>query len=179
MTRDDKLEKMVKIVVEEVNIRDRKVIEELKRLRTSYESWQDKYSVTRSVRHYSLFQKDFREYCQLIDSGVVPRKIIEQLNAGNYDLSEQQQHQMPFSSSKIKAHGTPHRTVADKAHRQKEILVFLEGQTNFLSLEDIRKGIPVSQQHLRELLAELVDKGLLERRKIKYRYHWRKKEQKT
>ena len=123
-----------------------------------------------------MFQKDFREYCRLIDSGVVPRKVIEQLNAGNDDCPEQQKEATSLSSSKIKEHGTSHRTLADKAYRQKEILQFLEGQNTFLSLEDIRKSIPVSQQHLRERLAELVEKGILERRKVKHLYRWRKKE---
>lgn len=112
-------------MVEEADIGDKNVIEKIKRLRTSFEFWKDQYRLTHSVRDYSLFQEDFREYCRLIDSGVVPRKIIEQLNAGNYDCPEQQEEATSLSSSKIKAHGTSHRTVADKAYRQQEIVAFL------------------------------------------------------
>lgn len=153
------------------------MIDEIRRLRTSYEFWHAQYKLTHRIQYYSRFQSDFKEYCRLIDSGVVPRKVIEQLNTGNYDCPEPQEEETSLSSSKIKAHGTSHRTVADKAYRQKEILQFLGEQNTFLSLENIRKHIPVSQQHLRERLAELVDKGLLERRKVKHLYRWRKKSQ--
>lgn len=173
MTLWERLERIIRILVEEMDISEKNVIEKIKRLRTSYEFWRDKYTQTQSIRHYSLFQQDFREYCRLIDRGVVPRKVIEQLNAGPYDVPEQSKK----DESVIKAHGSPHRTVVDKSLRQKEILQFLEGQNTFLSLEDIRKRIPVSQQYLRELLATLVEKGLLERRKVKHLYRWRKKPQ--
>ena len=161
-----------------MSITTKNMIDEIKRLRTSYEFWLAQYKLTHRIYYYSRFQSDFREYCRLIDSGLVPRKVIEQLNAGNYACPEQQEETTSLSSSKIKAHGTSHRTLVDKAYRQKEIMEFFEGQNTFLSLEVIRERIPVSQQHLRELLAELVEKGFLERRKVKHLYRWRKKEQK-
>lgn len=174
MTHNDKLERMPRILVEEVNISDKNVIEELKRLRASYEFWLAHFRLTHNVRHYVLFQQNFREYCRLIDRGVVPRSLIEQLKGGKHEPFNPEAAQKILSAKKIMAQGI-HRIVTDTVHRQKEIRAFFERYKGFYPLAEIRRHIPVSPQHLRELLADLVNRGILEREKIDNLYQWRKK----
>lgn len=174
MTLGKRLERIIRILLEEADINDKNVIEAIKRLRASYEFWQEKYKLSHRVQDYSLFQKDFREYCRLIDSGVVPRSIIEQLDGGTQKPFNPESPKKILSSKQVMAQGI-HRTVKDKSHREKEIMEFFERYKEFYPLAEIKRHIPVSSRHLRELLADLVNKGILEREKIKRLYQWRKK----
>jgi hypothetical protein len=148
----------------------------MRRLRTHYEFWQDKYRLTHSIHYYSKFQSAFKEYCRLIDSGVVPRSVIDQLSEGNDSLDNHEKGKM-LSAKKMTAYWSPHHKFkgGEAASYQQHILDFLDSQKSFLPLEEIIKHIPLSQQYLRDLLADLVNRGILEREKIDNLYHWRKK----
>ncbi len=164
-----------------LSITTKNIIDEMRRLRINYEFWQDKYKLTHSIHYYSKFQSAFKEYCRLIDSGVVPRSVIEQLSEATPDSLANDEKGKTLSSKKMTAYWSPHHRFkgGEAASYQQHILDFLDQQTDFLPLEDIREHIPLSQQYLRDLLADLVNRGMVEREKIDNLYQWRKKREGT
>jgi len=148
--------------------------EELQRLRTRYEFWREKYSMTQNYQDYFLFQREFREYMRLIDGGNITREVIEKI-ANTDSASKKDKKRKPLSAGRLSSNEKFRKTMRYNTPRSKEILSLFKNRKKGLSLQEIGEHIPFSHQYLREILRSLVSKGMLEEEQIKGRSVWTKK----
>ena len=148
--------------------------EELQRLRTRYEFWREKYSMTQNYQDYFLFQREFREYMRLIDGGNISREVIEKI-ANTDNASKKDKKRKSLSAGRLSGNEKFRKTMRYKAPKSKEILSLFKNRKKGLSLQEIGEHIHFSHQYLREILRSLVSKGMLEEEQIRGRSVWRKR----
>lgn len=147
---------------------------DIQSLRNRFEFWQTRYRMTKNYRYYSLFQHYFKEYMRLINSGAVPRSVIEKMvNKGS--CPKQEDNITPLSSRKVSvAQGM--LPVSNRiSPREESLLVLFSESEESLSLRDIQQKIPFSRTHLRDILRSLVQKRRLEEERVKGRSVWKKR----
>ncbi len=153
--------------------KDLETLEQLKKLKRTYEGLRNLYFLTRSTRHDTELRQAFKEYRTFIDQHKISPREIEHVEAAILKSSE---------SAKIRK-----KTVAqadlrpsnylqtlDAEKTSKQILDFMKTREGYLFIGDITPHIQLSVCQLRRHLYRLHEEGLLEQRLENKRYSWRK-----
>jgi hypothetical protein len=147
---------------------------DIQALRNQFEFWQAKYHTTKNYRYYSLFQYYFREYMRLIDSGVIPRSMIEKM-LNRESVPKQGDNTTPLSPRQVSSHHGSLTLPGRLSLREESLMALFAKPEEGLTLRDIQKHISLGRTHLRDILRALVRKGKLEEERVKGRSVWRKR----
>jgi len=154
--------------------KDLETLEQLKKLKRTYEGLRNLYFLTKSARHDTELRQAFKEYRTFIDQHKISPREIEHVETVILKSSE---------SAKVRQKAV---AKADKSSKEnllkniqaektaKQILDFMKTRESYIFIGDITPHIPLSVCQLRRHLYRLHEEGLLEQRLENRRYSWRK-----
>jgi hypothetical protein len=150
--------------------KDVETLEQLKKLKRTYERLRSFYFMTRSARHDTELRQAFKEYRTFIDHHKISPREIEHVEADLLKSTERQK--LALKPDKSSEENHLKTLQAEKTAHQ--ILDFMNTQQGDLFIGDITPHIPLSVCQLRRHLYRLHEQGLLEQRRENRRYSWRK-----
>lgn len=152
----------------------RETFEEAQKLKEEYERLRDHFLTTQKPVHYLQFEEAFRTYkCFVEQHKISGHRLSEEL-----EVSKSPEDKTPPPYQKVKIfvpYQRPCLTHPKNIKAQKEIMAFMEMQTDFKSIKQIVPHLSLQTSQVRRHLYSLSEQGLLDFREINGLQYWRKK----
>ncbi len=154
--------------------KDLETLEQLKKLKRTYEGLRNLYVLTKSARHDTELRQAFKEYRTFIDQHKISPSEIEHVESVILKSSESAKvRKKPIVRTGTLSEENILKTIqAEKTAKQ--ILDYMKTREGYLFIGDITPHIQLSVCQLRRHLYRLHEEGLLEQRLENKRYSWRK-----
>ncbi len=151
-------------------------LEQLKKLKRTYEGLRSLYFMTRSARHDTELRQAFKEYRMFIDHHKISPREIEHVEADLLKSTESAKIRQKPALKPDQSSEQSHLKTLQAEKTAHQILDFIKTREGYLFIGDITPHIPLSVCQLRRHLYRLHEQGLLEQRRENRRYSWRKAE---
>jgi len=153
----------------------REMFEEAQRLKEEYERLRDQYLTTQKSAHYLQFDEAFKTYKRFVEQHKLSgRTLAEGLEIAT--SPEESESSPPCQKVKIFVpYQRPCLTHPKNIKAQKEIMAFMETQSDFKNIKEIVPHLSLQISQVRRHLYSLSEQGLLAFREINGSQYWRKK----